>query len=549
MPFSSENGKHETDRVIQRLLSQGRGFLESRGLVRVLDIGAGSGTYSDRYRSMIENRGIKAHWTGVEIWEPYVEKYDLRKKYDALVVQDARTYAESISADSPTFDIAFVGDILEHMTKTEAENLMSHLLKACRVVVLSIPIIHYPQGEWEGNPYEAHIKDDWSDGEVRSTWGTQIVHGWVEQEIGGYILSDSPTTRMYVGSRVRPRIGVYAIGKNESQLIDRWIDYVTSAMDDGLIRQIVYVDTGSTDGTYEKVQNYKDYIQSYQVHVMPWRFDEGKNTALALLGEDLDFAVSIDIDEYVDRKSWEVLHQHLMNTLTRTGRLPERVHHSFKTIWDWEDLEKNGLKDESSKSTSSHYHDRIHSRFGWKWSLPVHEILEFQHNREPIVNFSTDFWMLQKPLSKEGRSSYVTLLEQSVRERPDVWKSWSFLAQEYLKVGRNDDALAAAESAERAPNADQGYLLHLKSFIYYDPRRKCEAAIQAANLDKIREYFVYATEHCLVIKDYERAAEMLNQALQRTVTTTGYKYDASCWSGPRIENLAAKLVEVKNEGV
>jgi hypothetical protein len=546
MPFSSENGKWETDRIVQRLFNNKSPFVfGSSSEVRVLDVAVGSGTYSDRYRAAISNRGVKAQWTGIEIWKPYVGKHGLTDKYDCLIVDDARSFvarcAETVDPMRPAYDIAFVGDVLEHMEKVEAETLVQNLLKISRLVLISIPIVHYPQEEWEGNPYEKHVKDDWSHEEVISTWGDYVFHSWNEHDIGGYLLTDSTRTRVLVKDMIRPRIGVYSIGKDEGRLIGRWADYVTSALSDNLIHQVVYVDTGSKDTTVAQVKEVGNFVDVYQVNIIPWRFDEGKNTALALLGEDIDIAVSIDIDEYVTESDWKKLNSHLMETLTRTGRLPERVHHSFKTIWDWEELDAANKSEEASTNTSTHYHDRVHSRFGWKWSLPVHEILEFQHDREPIVNWSPKFMMRQKPLKKEGRSSYMGLLEQSVRERPDVWKSWSFLSQEYLNAGRNDDALAAAENAERAPNADLGFLLHLKSFIYYDPKRCAQAAVDAAHMDKIREYYVYAAERCIQVGDYETAKEMATKARAHEHVTNGYKYNADVWTGSRLTQLENQL--------
>ena len=51
---------------------------------RMLDIGCGEGTYAGLFP--------EAHWTGVEIWEPYVEQYHLADIYPDLHVMDAREW-------------------------------------------------------------------------------------------------------------------------------------------------------------------------------------------------------------------------------------------------------------------------------------------------------------------------------------------------------------------------------------------------------------------------------------------------------------------------
>jgi hypothetical protein len=58
------------------------------------------------------------------------------------------------------------GDVLEHMTKEEALTVISNLLPRCKYFIISIPIIKWPQDAVNGNPFEIHVKDDWSDKEA-----------------------------------------------------------------------------------------------------------------------------------------------------------------------------------------------------------------------------------------------------------------------------------------------------------------------------------------------------------------------------------------------
>jgi hypothetical protein len=68
------------------------------------------------------------------------------------------------------YDVAFCGDVLEHMTKKEAVSLVSELLHCCCFVIISIPIVYFYQDAIEGNPYEKHIKVDWSHQEVMESF-------------------------------------------------------------------------------------------------------------------------------------------------------------------------------------------------------------------------------------------------------------------------------------------------------------------------------------------------------------------------------------------
>lgn len=127
----------------------------------VLDIGCGSGKLLRRYKQPGQR------WVGVEIWEPYVARYRLRRQYDKIVVADARTLA--LKRDS--FDLAFAGDVLEHMTEEQAVTLFTRMRAAARYCVLSIPMGYYPQGTVYGNVYETHVTNHWTPEKVRAAFG------------------------------------------------------------------------------------------------------------------------------------------------------------------------------------------------------------------------------------------------------------------------------------------------------------------------------------------------------------------------------------------
>lgn len=116
----------------------------------ILDVGPGAGVYAEMLRPLTD-----AHITGYEAWEPYIYQFRLLKKYDAVTLGDIR------NAKHFKYDVVILGDIIEHMSAEDAKALWARISAEAGAVVLSIPIIHYPQGAEFGNPYEIHVEEDW----------------------------------------------------------------------------------------------------------------------------------------------------------------------------------------------------------------------------------------------------------------------------------------------------------------------------------------------------------------------------------------------------
>jgi cyclopropane fatty-acyl-phospholipid synthase-like methyltransferase len=175
MPYSSKEGKFAILDWIAPV---------AHSINTVLDIGVGSGTYK---HLLAEKRNLLAHsiWIGVEVWKNYIDEFKLTDRYNTILNCDVRNLDW---ASLNTINLTIVGDILEHMTKEEAIVLIDHIMNNSKICIISIPIVHYPQGEEFGNPYEAHIKDDWSHNEMMNTFDRYIKKFEIDGDIGVYWL-------------------------------------------------------------------------------------------------------------------------------------------------------------------------------------------------------------------------------------------------------------------------------------------------------------------------------------------------------------------------
>jgi hypothetical protein len=133
----------------------------------VLDVGAGQGVYLDLIR---QGLGAGVIVNAVEVWQPYIDQFDLENRYDKLFAMDVRDLTNF------AYDLVILGDVLEHMSEDSAVKLWDRISQQARYAIISIPIIHYHQDAINGNPYEVHVEEDWNTERVLKTFKGIIEH-------------------------------------------------------------------------------------------------------------------------------------------------------------------------------------------------------------------------------------------------------------------------------------------------------------------------------------------------------------------------------------
>ena len=130
------------------ILSQLRTRRDLATLPSVVDVGAGAGTARKFYGPSMP----AAEWTAIEIWEPYVARFGLDRAYDRVITADARGLDPL-----PAAGLYLFGDVMEHMPMADAVKVWDRARTVCPLLVLTLPVHPYPQGECEGTPHEAHV--------------------------------------------------------------------------------------------------------------------------------------------------------------------------------------------------------------------------------------------------------------------------------------------------------------------------------------------------------------------------------------------------------
>lgn len=90
---------------------------------------------------------------GVEAWKPYIVKYKLNDKYRKLI------HANIKDVEDFDYDVIIMGDILEHMSVEDGQEVVKRMYPKCKELVIAVPF-KYKQGAIHGNPFEVHLQPD-----------------------------------------------------------------------------------------------------------------------------------------------------------------------------------------------------------------------------------------------------------------------------------------------------------------------------------------------------------------------------------------------------
>jgi len=209
------------------------------------------------------------------------------------------------------------------------------------------------------------------------------------------------------------KVCVYAITKNEEKFVERWVNSMKEA------DKIIVLDTGSTDKTVELLEKLE--IEVHKKEINPWRFDKARNEALKLVPEEYEICVCTDLDE-VFEKGWK--DKIISSWKDDTTRLRYTYNWSFN---------------EYGEVATMFLLNKIHKRDCYVWTHPVHEVLTpLKEEKEIVVK---DIVLNHYPDKMKSRSSYLPLLELSVKEDPEDDRNMHYLGREYMYYSRWDECI------------------------------------------------------------------------------------------------------------
>ena len=206
------------------------------------------------------------------------------------------------------------------------------------------------------------------------------------------------------------KVAVYSIALNEEKHVERW--YKSSEDAD----YHIIADTGSTDKTVEIAKSLG--IQTYNIHIKPWRFDDARNAALALVPSDADYCIILDLDEVLS-PGWR---QELEKAYQQGGIT--RVQHKLVTDYD-----KDG------KPAVSFLGNRIHSRNNYRWKWPIHEVVSpYGMDNETTFEVGLEVWHKQD--KEKSRAQYLDMLAMAYKENPTDSRVLYYYGRELFFYGK-----------------------------------------------------------------------------------------------------------------
>ncbi len=209
------------------------------------------------------------------------------------------------------------------------------------------------------------------------------------------------------------KVAVYSIALNEAHFVKRWYESAKEA------DYLLIADTGSTDST---VRLAKDLgINVISIGVKPWRFDDARNASLAAIPLDIDYCIALDLDEVLVEGWRPELEKALEAGYTRPR---------YQYTWNWKADGSPGLQ---------YGGDKIHSRKGYRWKHPVHEVLVTNQSNE--IQGWIGLEIHHHADNTKSRSQYMPLLKQSVIEDPYDDRNAFYYARELFFYKQTEQAI------------------------------------------------------------------------------------------------------------
>jgi glycosyltransferase involved in cell wall biosynthesis len=309
------------------------------------------------------------------------------------------------------------------------------------------------------------------------------------------------------------KIAVYTIALNEEEFVERWYNSVKDA------DYLLIADTGSSDRTVEIAKSLG--INVFSISIKPWRFDDARNTALALLPDDIDLCVSLDMDEVIS-EGWR-------------AELEKTTGNQITYVFN------------NDHAEYSFVNNRIHSRHGYRWKFLMHEGI-VQDRTLPVIEFCPGIEVTHIPNRDKPRNQYLDLIKAALDENPNITRYYKYYTDALVSMEQYEEAEKYYLKMLQVPgfsNSDSAHVYRILAKIIPDKWGEYMLSCLGEVPDRREPYYYIAKWY----GEKERWAECLEwceKALAIKDITVDIFKDNDAWGEPMLE-LYSKAKEKAKE--
>ncbi|MBQ9795724.1 MAG: glycosyl transferase family 2, partial [Clostridia bacterium] len=247
--------------------------------------------------------------------------------------------------------------------------------------------------------------------------------------------------------------------------------------------------------------------------------DIARNDSMKLIPDDTDICVCVDLDEVFVAGWTEKLKANWKENTTQAR---------YRYTWNFNPDGSEGIVFMSEK---------IHRNKFFKWKHPVHEILTPARDFKNIIVDIPTIQLNHLADNTKSRSSYLPLLELSVKENPNDDRNVHYLGREYMFYGKFDKAIETLQRHLTLPtstwnlerSASLRYIAncykHKKDFI--NQEKYLHLAILEA--DYTREAYYELAVFYFEQKNYLKSAFVFLEMFKISTRQLNYISSPSCW--------------------
>lgn len=252
------------------------------------------------------------------------------------------------------------------------------------------------------------------------------------------------------------KVCVYAIAKNESKFVNKWVDSMQEADE-----IYVMLDATTTDNTEELLLARGVHVEKRLIR--PWRFDRARNESLKLVPKDADICVCTDLDE-VFEPGWRAVLEEKWEKGYNVGVY--KYWHNAGSV--------------RNSPNIIDYH-KIHSREGFYWKWIIHEYIVAKKGYK-TGEINLDGILLKHFPDKKKSRTYTQMLENALKAEPYEIRYKRLLIEAYINENKIKEAEQIIASLERSKKINVAY-----NFCYLY-KAKVQIEVLRENYEKAREY-------------------------------------------------------------